>query len=327
MNVTVGTISNGATGLHLPGTLRALVLLAGSFRANHLGACLGRSILNLPISGPSSLIRQWGLNAGDLAQAAGIEKLPMRVLLDHLAPTLRADEDLPPTVNLQAERDRFDYRGSGGVLHDITGDYQDEDFILVANAASILLESLPALVALLALEKADVAIHAQCDGTPSGIMLIRCRCLRQISAVGFVDMKEQALPAIAKNFRVSVVLRDVQCLAVRSLPDYLSVLSQQAHWKQGHLLDTRSQGGGLRGGGLALKDPNPFGEDWQLQFALVETGALVHKTARIHNAVVLAGAAVDAQAVVVRSIIGNGGVVKRGQMVVNQIIGSDGERR
>ena len=44
--------------------------------------------------------------------------------------------------SFRVERDLSDYRGTGGVLHDLAADYDDDDLILVANAAQVLLDPL-----------------------------------------------------------------------------------------------------------------------------------------------------------------------------------------
>src|SRR5690606_20299334 len=98
-------------------------------------------------------------------------------------------------------RDPVEYRGIGGVLRDLAGDYHRDDYILVANAAQLLLSPLSELATLLAESDADgpadVSLISHRDGTPSGLMLIRCGSLWCIPQVGYVDMKEQALPMIA----------------------------------------------------------------------------------------------------------------------------------
>jgi hypothetical protein len=295
---------------------RALILLAGSLRANHLGAGLRRSILDLPLLAGDSVLRQWCRQAGTLEQAPGSGPLSVRVLLDPTAPepaTMAGD----PSVALRIERDRFDFRGSGGVLHDISHAYADDDRIIVGNAAAVLLEPLAPIVAALCACDADIAIHAQADNTPSGLMLVRCGCLREISEVGFVDMKEQALPAIAARNAVTVVHRSIECYAIRSLADYLGVLREQVRWGKSVA--------GASPEGAAPRDP--FDEDWQPRFGIVEDPATVDPSARIHDAVVLSGARVQANAVVVRSVVGRGGVVRRGQMVVDQIVGPTPDRR
>ena len=175
-------------------------------RANHWGAALGRSVLDLPILPGQSILGQWYSQAQGLAETLNCQVLPMRVLLDHLAPA----PELPrqtQRVPLRLERDRFDFRGSGGVLYDAAAEYGDNEYLLVANAASIVSEPLTALTRALASAQADISIHSLPDGTPSGLMLIRCGALRDIAPLGFIDMKEQALPEIAKNHEVFVMRR------------------------------------------------------------------------------------------------------------------------
>jgi hypothetical protein len=194
-----------------------------------------------------------------------------------------------------------EYRGTGGLIGNIAVDYADDDIILVGNAAQVLLDPLPALTMSLMKTRGVVSIIGHRDGEPSGLMLITCRALRLIPRVGFVDMKEQALPIIAKKYDVRVVqCRRPTGLAIRTLSDYI---------------------GALR----ALHQPtraaatDPWAEDWKSTFAIVEPGATVAPSARIHDSVVLAGANVEANAVVVRSVVA--GNVRKDREAVDQSIG------
>lgn len=286
----------------------ALVLLAGSVRASHWTAALGRSVLDLPVASGQSLLGQWHAQALALAEALRRTSLPMRVLLDHLSlvPAIPAGS---AGVSVQLERDRFDFRGSGGVLHDIVVDYRDDQYILVANAASMVGASLTSLAQALAGPAVDISIHSLPDGTPSGLMLVRCGSLRNVASVGFVDMKEQALPAIARKHRVAVVRRPADCRAIRSFQDYLRALREEHRRRRGD------------------ESATPFAEDWRSSFAIVENAIAVESSACIHDSVVLEGARVEARAVVVRSVVGAGGVVRRGQSVVDQLVVPPGGRR
>src|SRR5437868_4719264 len=68
---------------------------------------------------------------------------------------------------------------------------------------------------------------ANADGTPSGIMLVQAQALKAIPETGFSDMKEQALPAIAANYRVTVAsFESPSGLPVRSLGEYVAALRQ-----------------------------------------------------------------------------------------------------
>jgi mannose-1-phosphate guanylyltransferase len=190
------------------------------------------------------------------------------------------------------------YRGTGGVLHDLAADFEDDDYLVVASAAQSLLRPLPDLVDLLAGKQADVAFIAPIDGTPSGMMLMKCEVLRRIASAGYVDFKEQALPLIARQFDVAPVVQSAAtALPVRTLNEYLSAL--QYHYRVATAVNDGEHG------------PS---------FSVIEKGAVVHPSARLHDAVVLRNARVDADAVVVRSVVCPGGVIHENATALDQVV-------
>lgn len=287
--------------------LRGFVLLGGSVRQTPLGGAIGRSVLDLPIDAGGSLLNHWLDQARGVAQLAGLEKLPVRILVDRASP-----EPITAAVQhygtFRVERDSTEYRGSGGVLRDLAKDYGDDELILVANAAQVLLDALPVIATALDRKRGDICLLSHRDGTPSGIMLISCKTLREISATGFVDMKEQALPAIASRFDVKVLhARRPTGIPVWSLADYVSALRQHHSKRSGRRI------------------ADPLAEDWQPAFSIVEDGATVDRSARIHDSVVLKGGVVEAGALVVRSVVCAGAVVKRDTTVVDEFVGCEKE--
>ena len=291
--------------------LRALVLLGGSVRANALSAAAQRSVLDLPLDASGSVLNHWLNHARDLSQWARLDHLPVRVMVNQNALEPRS-ADIRHYGSFRIERDLSDYRGTGGVLHDLAADYRDDDLILVANAAQALLDPLPAIAEALHRKGGDVAVVSHADGTPSGIMLITCKALRLIPSRGFVDMKEQALPLIASKYDVRVMHRRRPTgLPLRSVADYV------------HALRLHHQ---CRSGRSAASDP--LAEDWSPTFSLVEEGAAVDAAARVHDAVVLRGARVEAGAVVVRSVVCPGAIVGRDRTAVDQLVtGATNARR
>ncbi|HEV2292232.1 MAG TPA: WecB/TagA/CpsF family glycosyltransferase [Tepidisphaeraceae bacterium] len=294
-----------ATGAHSRSLhrLRALVLLGGSVRSTELSAQIRRSLLDLPVDDTGSIFNHWLTHATELARHAGLEQLPVRMMVNHTSP-------LPTSAaprydgTYRVERDLSEYRGTGGVLRDLAADYADEDLILVANAAQILMDPLAAIATALDRKHGDVSLVSHNDGTPSGVMLVSCKTLRLIPTSGYVDMKEQALPAIAARYDVSVMhRRRATGLAVRTLTDYISALRQFHRRRQGN---------------PALSDP--LAEDWRPAFALVEEGAAVDPRAHVHDSVVLKGGIVEGGAVVVRSIICPGGAVRKDRSAVDQFV-------
>ena len=301
------------------GRLRGLVLLGGGVRPTPLAMSLSRNVLDLPVGRGKTVLARWLEEAAIVAQMLGMDHLPVRLLLDQEAPEPRsaATGEAPPSARngvegksvsdyYRLERDTAEYRGTGGLLANIAEEYDDDDTILVGNAAQVLLDPLSALFTSLRKTRGVVSLIGHRDGEPSGLMLITCRALRLIPSVGFVDMKEQALPIIASSYDVRVVqCRRPTGLSIRTLSDYIAALR-------------------------ALHQPvratatDPWAEDWKSTFAIVEPGAAVSPSARIHDSVVLAGASVEAGAVVVRSVIE--GTVRRDRKAVDQCVEPSSER-
>jgi exopolysaccharide biosynthesis WecB/TagA/CpsF family protein len=294
-----------AGGLHVGNLtrLRAMVLLGGSVRSSPLIAACDRSLLDLPLDIDGSIFNHWLAQAGELARYAGLESLPVRVMVNRNAPE---PISAAPSYygKFRVERDLSEYRGTGGVLRDLAAGYEDDDLILVCNAAQILMDPLAAIATALDKKEGDVTLVAHNDGTPSGVQLIRCGTLRMIPEMGFVDMKEQALALIATKHDVTVLhCRRPTALQVRSLADYIVAMR---HYHRRRI------------GRPAVSDP--LAEDWQPAFAIVEQGASVDPRAHVNDAVVLKGGVVEAGAVVVRSIVCPGGVVKKDRPAVDQLV-------
>lgn len=174
----------------------------------------------------------------------------------------------------------------------------------MANAAQVLLDPLPVLVAAMRRKRSEVTLIAHADGTPSGVMLLPSAALRLIPTHGFVDLKEQAMPLISARFDVRVARRGRPTgLPVRSVEEYLQVL-RQYHRRR------------MRGNSAA----DPLAEDWRSAFGLAEPGANIDPSARLHDSVVLAGGRIEAGAVLVRSIVCGNGVVGRGRSVVDEVV-------
>lgn len=286
------------------GRLRAVILLSGAVRTTRLTRGIRRSLLNLPIDNERSVMDQWHEHAAALAAAMDRGPMPVRVLVNPTArqPTL-------PTLNgrvvMQVQADPMEFRGTGGVLRDISIEYDDDDLLLVANGAQVMLEPLAHVAGAMAEKGGDVSIVAHRDGAPSGIMLVRAGTLRAIPANGFHDFKEQSLPAIATRFDVTVTSFDRPTgLPIRTLGDYMTALRWYHRKRSGY------EGG------------DPFGEDWRSAFTVVERGAVVAEGARLHEAVVLENARVAAGAVIVRSIVCAGTSVGADRMIVDQLIGA-----
>ena len=310
MNIGVLGYKRKVVGGNRVRMLRGLVLLAGSVRQGHLASLTGRPIFDLPLEQGVSILDSWRRETARLVEFTGGGSIPIRIMLDRVAPgpsrPLSEDAAAPVTI----ERDPFEYRGTGGVLRDLAVSYSDDDLLLVANASQVLMEPFADLTVELMSVGGDVGIVSHLDGTPSGILLVRCGALRELPPAGFVDMKEQALPIVAKKHGVRVLERQrPSALPTRNLAEYVAAL--RAHHAR------------LAGN---VEETDPFAEDLEPRFAIVEDGGWKHAEARMHDSVVLSGGRLDAGAVAVQSVVCAGGEVRRGAMAVDTVVARLGRK-
>ncbi len=284
--------------------LKEIVLLGGSVRPGRLAGAIGRPVFALPIDNQRSVLNLWQEQVADLAQDIGRPELLVRVMLDQTSAAVDQSAWVTSRAGLasvELQRDPQDFRGTGGVLRDLSASYDPDDLLLVANAAQVLSMPLCQCVAELADQPGDVVVVDHEDGTPSGLMLVRVVALAGIPSVGFVDMKEQALPEIAKTHRVGVAtFPQATAWPMRSLEQYIVALRQYA---LGH-----------------AERRCPFSERLSSAFNIVEQGASVDSSARLQDSVVLAGGSVEAGATLVQSVVCSGGRVRRGEVIVDQVV-------
>ncbi len=292
-------------------SLRSVLLLAGGVRRGSLGQALGRPLVDLPVPKYGSMLGAWGEQVSGLAKVIG-GPIQVRAMVSQQLQLPRTVKQCTG-VELLAEYDKGEFRGTGGLLRDVTDEYEDDDFILVATANQVLLKSLSEVFEVLRVEQAkagaDVVLLSEPDGSASGFMLIRCACLRGIRGNGYLDFKEQSLPQIAKEFVVKVAKCPRRAsLPVRTLEQYIRTLRV------------------LHTGDLDMNiEPriDPYEEEWTATFAMVDETASVAKGAIVHDSVVMRNAKVGAGAVLVRSLVCEGAVVDAGRVVYDSVIASE----
>jgi hypothetical protein len=286
--------------------LRAVLLLSGSLRPTEFQRALRRPLLDLPVDADRTIFDVWCDQVAELAASVRWSSPQIRVLSrwGTFAPTFRPRTRAP---RVTIEPDREELRGTGGILRDAAADLDNDDYVLVAHAGQVLTQSLVRVAAsitdAMTRTRASAGVLSHDDGTPTSLFMFRCDCLKLIRAVGFVDLKEQALPLIAARHRVVVCRRPAPIgEPVREAADYVAAL-QRFH---------RSARGLGQGGA--------FAEDLEPMFGVAEAGAVVEAGARLHDSVVLRGGHVGRGAVVVRSVIGAGATVPRDAVVVGQTL-------
>jgi hypothetical protein len=289
-------------------SVRSCIVLCGAVRRTPLARSIGRSIVDLPLSDGSTLISRHLLSLQNFARRWQLEDLRVRLLVD-------SDSEPPKQpaehegLTCVVERDASPIRGVAGVLADATRDCDPDAFVVVINGAQVFRQPLDELIGAMLRKESDVAMVGSSDGTPVGLWLVRCGVLKTVRPVGYVDLKEQALPEWLERWGVSVVEhRRAYSMRTRNITEYLGAVRLHA----------------TRGLDFASVDEDPYREEWERSFAVIEPGADVADSATIHDSVVLAGASVGKDAVVVRSVVCPGAVVGAGTRCVGQVVGPAG---
>jgi hypothetical protein len=274
----------------------AIVLLAGEVRLSKLSRTAKRSRLDLPIRAAHTVADRWIANLAPLRQRSANTPIPLIVATNSVPPPPRINQSQTGVTLLH---DRNEPRGSGGSLRDLAQDFPPDARLLVASAFMSGAPDWNSILPALARSAADVAIHTDLRSVPSGIYLIRCRALAEIPTVGFIDLKEQAMPQIAARHDVRVIATDS--------PPAPQILSLDGYINAARLA-------------ISQHDLQPSDPPIPPPFAIVEDGAIVDPSARLHDAVVLAGARVGANAIVARSLIGPDGIVPPRGRAIDRLV-------
>lgn len=304
-----GNAAGPGTGAEIARSVRSFIVLSGAVRRTPLARSIRRSLVDLPLADGSTLADRHLAGAARFAARWGLDSLAVRLLVDAEA-RAPADHACTGPVRCVVERDASPIRGVAGILADATRGEDPDGYVVVINGAQVFRQPVDELVEAMARRQADVALVSSADGTPVGLWLIRCGVLRAVRAVGYVDLKEQALPDWVGRWKVSVVERQrAYALRTRNITEYLGAVLSDAT-------------GEITGASI---DEDPFREEWERSFTIVEAGADVKEGAKIHDSVVLNGGSVGRDAVVVRSVVCPGGVVPAGSRCVGRVVGSGAE--
>ncbi len=299
----MATLETPNQSTEILGSIRSMIVLYGSVRATPLSSRVGRCLLDLPLV--SGAITEHHLrNAQACASRFGLEDFEVRVLVD-------PDTETPKSYAGQAgvrcviQQDESPIRGVAGVLSDATRSMDENDYIIVSSGAQVFIEPLDDLVHAMAKKKADIAFVSSSEGAPVGVWLIRCGVLKSINPIGYVDLKEQALDQWKSEYTVSVVeRRRAYAQPARSLHEYLNAVRVQASGS---------------GSGSTI-DEDPYREDWESTFSIIEPGAQVGEQVVLHDSVALAGSIIGKGAILVRSVICDGAVVEPGARVTDKVL-------
>lgn len=284
----------------------AVVLLAGRVGPAELGRGVRRNVLDLPVDDRRRLLDAWAERLEALARANGHGPLRVLLAIDQAssAPRLPAETAFPH-VRFEVVRDATEYRGTAGVVKDAIVDVPRGAHVLVATASQIVREPIERVLSALNGASEGVGLVPHRGSDFAALFLLHSSRFDSVPDVGFMDLKEQALPEPAEGRRLAVVRRpEGASLPIRTRDEYIRAL-RTVH----------------AANGAARAAVDPFEEEWQPRFSIVEEGAEIAPSAVVQDSVVLAGARVEDGAVVARSVVCPGGVVRsRGQAVETIVV-------
>lgn len=297
-------MDDGATALG------AALMLGGGLRPSPLGYAVGGSPLDLEILPGVTVAQRWArawrsATAGD---ATPIRCLVARGAHAPVSLALFADEAV------RLEMDQREFCGPAGAVRDAVASMPADETIAVNEAATFPAASMDSLLASHFESRAEATIAMNPDGSPAGVYIFRVGQFRDVSGVGFTDLKEQFLDRL----RLRGVDIRVHTLEV---PGALPLRTRTEFLHAAHIAAGRA----ARGAG----DVEPawlVGEAVNTRDSTLSTAARIGLGARVIGSVIMTDATIEPGAVVVRSIVCAGATVREGQQVVDSVVTPQGVR-
>lgn len=286
------------------------VILAGRLRQAPLQESLNLHLLCLPVGRSGTLLEAW------LAILRAVPELQqIRVVVNTAEDATAVRAVLPrelrgptarPAIEVMAEP--RSWRGAGGIVCDVIDGLPDDAIVIVCEGTRLPPESIDPLLSAMAVsgETAPTgAVGVTGDDAPAGVYAFRRKALKLVPRVGYYDLKEQFLPAMAEENQQVVVARlGDQTYRLRDLESYLSAVRSSLERGQpassGHVLGAGDVPSALRVSARASVSGSAVLDG----FCIIEPGAVIEDGAVVHDSVVLWGATVGGGSVVSRSVIG-----------------------
>jgi len=289
------------------------LLLAGSLRtarAAPLATALGIPTAALPIDNRACVLSWW------------LCELLQRGLADHVSVAIADDADRIFYERIAAECgceqkfsvwvDRAPHRGAGGTVRDYCDDQREgvlERGILVVECSTFGAFDLEHFFA--AIDPASEAtVLATAAGQPCGVMHLTAKAVSRIPTIGYFDLKEQLLPALAaQGAIVPAIQTSIAPYRISDLRSYLALVA----------------GLGQGGASLVAESSDIDANAKVASDVLVGRSVQVHAGAVVVGSVVMPGAIVGRDAIVARSVVPPGSRVPAGARVIDEVFASLGE--
>jgi len=273
------------------------VVLAGRIRPTPLSQALDVHVLRLPVGKRGSLLDSWlstFATVGDIGEIRIVVNAPADVESVGASVTTATPEVQAHPLRIMAEPAAW--RGAGGILRDVTADLPAEAIVVVGEAMRLPPRSLQSLLAAFDSSPEQISgVVGVCGADePAGVYAFTRSAIDLIPGIGYFDMKEQFLPAIARSGGKVITARlSEKVWRLRDLESYLETARQS-------LASCEGQGSLIRVSDRASVSSSAVLDG----FCMIEEGAVIEDGAVIHDSVVLWGATVGGGAVVSQSIVG-----------------------
>lgn len=175
----------------------AVIFLAGGLLPSPLELLLGHGALDIKARDGRTLLRRWL----DLLGAHPPQARPARCIVacSTSMPRAAVAEARRGEIPVEIARDLTDSRGPAGALRDLSEHFPARATLLVIEASRWPACDLATLVREHHRRSAAVTVGRNPDGTPAGVYAIRRHALDLVPTLGYMDLKEQWLPAVVRQ--------------------------------------------------------------------------------------------------------------------------------
>lgn len=296
------------------------VLLAGTLRPSPLREALDVPVLCLPMGKEGTVLDAW-LTA--LAEIDGLDDVRIVVNSERDVEAVEACHRASPAPGRSGPRpgrvkaiaEPASWRGAGGILHDVTGDLPEEAIVIVGEANALPPSSLAPMRA--AWRDGSSGIVGVC-GTdePAGVYAFARHTFGVVGPIGYHDLKEQLLPALASGgAAIRTAYLGERLLRLYERAEYLAAVRRSlAPDGEATKVVRRSPQASISGSAILEG------------CCIIEDGVLVEDGAVVHDTVLLSGATIGGGAVVSQSIVAPLSAVHPRSQIVRQVFRGVPER-
>jgi len=172
----------------------------------------------------------------------------------------------------------------------------------------------------------EATVLATAAGQPCGVMHLTAKAVSRIPTIGYFDLKEQLLPALAaQGGIVPAIQTPIVPHRISDLRSYLALVAGQAQGAASPASSTESSTASSTASSLVSESAEIQGGANVASDVLVGRGVQVHAGAVVVGSVLMPGAIVGRDAIVARSVIPPGSRVPAGARVIDEVFASLGE--